>query len=80
MNKTFYGILFFVIFTNSIFAQDYNSLKAEANSFWIMRDQTESLQKAIFSYTRLLSLAKDNHEKNSLNADFRMLITSLVIA
>jgi tetratricopeptide (TPR) repeat protein len=66
MNKTFYSILFFVIFTNSIFAQDYNALKAEANSYWIMRDKTESLQKAIDAYTQSLSLAKDNHEKNFL--------------
>jgi len=66
MNKTLYGILFFVIFTNSIFAQDYNFLKAEANLHWKMRDENESLQKAIVSYTRLLTLAKDNNEKKIL--------------
>jgi len=63
MKKTVFIIVFLLLTSNGLFAQDYQSLKKECQTLWIERDKADSLNKAIENYSKFLTLTKDKEEK-----------------
>ena len=63
MKQFIFIIVFIILMTNGLLAQDYQSLKKECQSLWVERDKTEFLKMAIDSYLKLLTLTQDKKEQ-----------------
>jgi len=66
MKKYLYSFFFFMFIISSIHAQNFEIYKKKGDQFWLKRDITKQLIKAIDAYKQAIELTHDKNEKRQI--------------